>query len=110
MKFPTMVSQDMCMFMAKSDMNKTDFVVLYSLIRFADCKNVVCATQSHVASHLGIQPSNVSRSVRHLVALGLVIRREANGVKSLHISPELAWKGSARSHAAALDEYRKSKM
>lgn len=61
--------------------------------------------QSEMADQLGMKRSNVSRSIKRLVELGIILEKKPErGVSKMYcLNPEFAWKGKAKDHVPALN-------
>lgn len=82
-----------------------DWRVFATVSAFLDYENDVGISQAEIARHLGMQRSHVSRSFRRLIELGVLVEGERRGrSKSYRLAPAVGWKGSAKTHHAALRE------
>lgn len=105
------MSQDAGMMIAKSDLKVTDLKVFHALTSLLDFENALLLCQSDLADELGMQRATVNKSIKRLVSFGAVLEGQKSGrIRTYRMNPEFAWRGSARNHVTALDQYRKSKM
>ncbi|MFU8899854.1 MAG: MarR family transcriptional regulator, partial [Roseinatronobacter sp.] len=74
-----------------------------------DFENFIQISQAEIAAELEMQRSNVSRSMKRLIDLG-VIRPGPKVGRSLtyQLHPDLAWKGKSKTHHKAREEARKA--
>lgn len=88
------------------------FAVLLSMISRVEYENAYQAvSQAEIAEELEMQPSNVSRSVKRLVQMGVFLIGPRIGRSNTYrLNPEFGWKGSAKNHVVALDQLRKDRM
>lgn len=88
-----------------------DLGVLLCLLGHLDYENHILTPQAEMAEKVGIQRSNFSRSIRHLVELGIVEKGPKVGrMVSLKLNPEYGWKGSSKNHVVAMEAHRKERM
>ena len=60
---------------------------------------------------LDMQRQNVQRSIKRLMALGVLLEGPKIGIsRSYRLNPEFGWRGSGKNHIATLDLERKKRM
>ena len=58
-----------------------------------------------------MQRQNVQRSIKRLMALGVLLEGPKIGIsRSYRLNPEFGWRGSGKNHIATLDLERKKRM
>lgn len=88
-----------------------DRMVLDMLLSIVNSENWLAVSQADLANELGMPRQNVHRSIQKLIAEGVLCDGPRVGSqRSYRLSPAYGWKGSARAHVHALDEYRKQKV
>ena len=76
-----------------------------------DFENLMVVNQAELAKELGMHRQHVQRSIKRLIALGVILEGPKIGIsRSYRLNPEFGWKGSARNHVIALDQERKKRM
>lgn len=81
--------------------------VFNALMAQLDFENFIQVSQTEIARELEMQPSNVSRAISRLEALGFIRRGPKVGRSSTYqLHPELAWKGKAPAHMKAREAAR----
>ncbi len=105
------MAQDAFDLMAESNLEGRDWRVFAKLLGRIDFENLMVVNQAEVAKELGMHRQHVQRSIKHLLALGVILEGPKIGVsRSYRLNPEFGWKGSARNHVIALDQERKKRM
>jgi predicted transcriptional regulator len=90
--------------LANSDLEKTDFRVLLKLIGILNMDNLIAINQSEIAANMGLQKQHFSRSIKKLLAEGILIEGAKLGQhKSYRLNAYYGWKGSTENHNAALE-------
>ncbi len=89
-----------------------DLRVLWMLVGILDQENWIEIHQARLAKQMStsehqIKPSQVSRSVGHLVEHGLLLKGE---FRTYRLSPSFGWKGSVTSQASARKAHRKGAL
>jgi predicted transcriptional regulator len=85
--------------------------VLDILLARLDFENWIHLPQSEIAAMLNMQRSHVSRAMRDLEKVGVILRGPKVGRSiTYRINPNFGWKGSAKNHNAALNEDLKERM
>ena len=98
------LSQERSDMLANSDLEKTDFRVLLKLIGILDMDNLIAINQSEIAANMGLQKQHFSRSIKKLLAEGILIEGAKLGQhKSYRLNAYYGWKGSTENHNAALE-------
>ena len=97
------MSQDALEALATAGLSGRDFQVLMLLIARLDFENLIAVNHTEVAKVLGLQPTNVGRSIRRLAKLEIILEGPRVGVtKTYRLNPAFGWKGSAKGHREAL--------
>lgn len=79
------------------------FKVLMMLLASLDYENFIQVAQADIAEKLEMQKTNISRSVKRLINLGVIIEGPKIGKsKSYRLNPHFGWKGSVSNHKKAL--------
>ena len=86
----------------RNELGLEGIVVFNALMARLDFENFIQVSQADIASELDMRPSNVSRAMKRLDALGF-IRKRAEGRKIAHPSATSVpcLEGKARSHMTA---------
>jgi hypothetical protein len=106
------MGQDAALIFAKrrKDLGEEGLGVLMAVIAKLDFENLLVLNQAEIARVLDMKRENFNRSLKKLVAMGAVIEGPKIGVsRSYRLNPNFGWKGSAKNHVTALEEYRKQK-
>jgi hypothetical protein len=91
-------------YMAKSGLGLTDHRVLWLLIANLDMDNLIAINQSELAAEMNIQKQNFSRSIKKLIAEGIIIEGAKLGQhKSYRLNAYYGWKGTTENHNKALE-------
>ena len=99
------LSQERSDMLANSDLEKTDFRVLLKLIGILDMDNLIAINQSEIAANMGLQKQHFSRSIKKLLAEGILIEGAKLGQhKSYRLNSYYGWKGSTENHNNALEK------
>ena len=99
------LSQERSDMLANSDLEKTDFRVLLKLIGILDMDNLIAINQSEIAVNMGLQKQHFSRSIKKLLAEGILIEGAKLGQhKSYRLNSYYGWKGSTENHNNALEK------
>ena len=90
-----MAFQDGLMKIAEDDeLTGADFRVLLHLFGQLDFENYLHISQKDIAEALGVQKQHISRSMRLLIAKGIVVDGPKVGrIKTYRLSSNLGWKG-----------------
>lgn len=84
-----------------------DFRVLMALLERLEFDNLILVNQSEIARELEMLQPNVSAAIKRLVEVGVILKGPKKGSGcSYKLNPNFGWKGSAKGHVKALDEYR----
>ncbi len=77
--------------------------VLLTLLADLDYENYIQVPQSEIAEKLSMQKTHVSRSVKALINLGVVVEGPRVGKsKTYRLNEQFGWKGSVSKHKQAL--------
>lgn len=99
------MSQHATQLLAEADLGKQDYRVFLGLLTQLDFQNLIAVNQSELAAMLGMQRSHVSRSIKKLRELNVLLAGPKIGVvRSFRLNPNYGWRGSAKSHREALSE------
>ena len=91
----------------RKELGLEGFSVFNALIGRLDFENYIQVSQADIARELDMRPSNVSRAIKRLEAVG-IIRKGPKVGRSLtyQLHPELGWKGSSKTHFTAREAAR----
>lgn len=85
--------------------------VLLTLLKRLDYENYLIVCQADLARELGMDRHNFNRSIKSLIEIEALIAGPRSGMsRTYRLNPNFGWKGSAKNHVKALDEYRSSRM
>ena len=84
--------------------------MLMALLEQLDYENLITTNQAEIARELDMQRQNVQRSIKRLMALGVLLRgrRSALAAPTGSTRSSVAWSG--KNHIATLDLERKKRM
>ncbi len=86
-----------------------DWRVLSVLLGYLDFENHIRIEQTAVAEKLGMHRQNVNKSIKRLLALGVVIEGPKSGrSRTYRLNPNYGWKGSGKSHQKAIRLHEKA--
>ncbi len=95
--------------LAASDLRGDDFRVLLLLMARLDFENLISLEQTAVAAKLGMDKSNVNRSIKRLITLGVLLEGPKIGrSRTYRLNPNFGWKGSTKNHHKALRTQEKA--
>lgn len=84
-------------------LNYEQFRVLMMLLADLDYENYIQITQQSIAESLDMQKSNVSRAVKGLLDLQIVLEGPKVGrSKTYRLNEQFGWKGTVSNHKRAL--------
>jgi DNA-binding transcriptional ArsR family regulator len=90
--------------------NTDDHRVLWMLLAQLNFENDIRIEQSAIAEKLGMQRPNVSRSIKRLQELGIIVEGPKVGrSRTYKLDPAYGWKGSSANHQKALRTAEKAK-
>jgi DNA-binding transcriptional ArsR family regulator len=90
--------------------NTDDHRVLWMLLAQLNFENDIRIEQSAIAEKLGMQRPNVSRSIKRLQELGIIVEGPKVGrSRTYKLNPAYGWKGSSANHQKALRTAEKAK-
>ena len=85
------------------DVGAEELRVLFCLLGHLSYENHIITPQAEMASKIDMQNSNFSRALKKLIERGIIEKGPKIGrVVSLKITPDFAWKGSAKNHRKIL--------
>ena len=86
----------------------SELKVLLQLLKYLDYENLIQIHQKEIAEDLEIDKSNLHRSIRSLIKLGVILKGPKIGKScSYRLNPNFGWKGTAKNHRRALDDRMK---
>ena len=104
------MAQNALEMLATSDLQGADLRVLMMLLARLDFENYICISQTELAEALGMKQPNVSRSIKKLLELGILLDGPRFGrVRTYRLNPAYGWRGSAKNHRKALRAAEKAK-
>lgn len=88
--------------LAQQPLTSTQWRVLMLLMASVEYGNFIRRTQRSISEELGISPPNISRAVKRLASLGLVIKspHPLDQTETVRVSTDVLWKGSAKQWCA----------
>lgn len=96
------MNQDALKILAKT-LTGEQFKVLMILLAELDYENYIQVAQADIAESLDMQKTNVSRSVKVLLDLGVILLGPKVGRShSYRLNPQFGWKGTVANHKRAL--------
>lgn len=105
------MAQSAAMLFATSNLGLGEFRVMLALFATLDFDNMLLVNQSDIAKLLGMKRQNVQRAIKRLIEMNALLEGPKVGInRSYQLNPNFGWKGSAKRHVDALDEYRKKRM
>jgi len=105
------MAQDALKILATADLGEQAHRVLYMVLARVDFENYILVNQSEIAHELGMDKAHVSRSVKKLEALGVLLKGPKAGRSTTYrLNPNFGWKGKAQNHRKALDEAMRERM
>lgn len=85
------------------ELNGEEFKVLFQLLRELDYENLIQVRQIDISKELEIDKSQVSRSIKRLVKLEVILEGPRIGnSKTYRLNPTFGWKGTVSNHNEAL--------
>ncbi len=97
------MAQDAMIRMAKEIKSLDDFRVLHALLGRLDFENLIQVPQVEIANQLDMKRPNVSRSIKRLLGLGILLQGPKIGTsRTYRLNPNYGWKGSSKNHHKAL--------
>lgn len=105
------VAQNAFLALANSGLGMDARRVLDILLARLDFENWIHLPQTEIAVMLNMQRSHVSRAMRDLEKVGVILRGPKVGRSiTYRINPNFGWKGSAKNHLKAIDGGLKERM
>lgn len=84
------------------------FRVFHVLMSILDYENDIHVSRASIATRLGMHGPNVTRAIKRLVSIGIILRGPRIGNSATYrLNPNYGWRGSVLSHHAALKERMK---
>ncbi len=94
--------------MMRKQLRGEGYAVLLYLLGELDYENEIFVSKTEIAEKLGMQRTNFARAFKKLVDAGIIVEgRKVGNMRAYMLSPEIGWRGEARNHVIALDQYRK---
>ncbi len=91
-------------FAAREDVHGETFRVFIYLNAILDFDKVICVRQKDIAQALKMQQPNVSRAIKKLEELGIILRSAKVGkISAWRLNPNAGWKGKVKDLRPALD-------
>src|SRR3954471_11656155 len=91
-------------FAAREDVHRETYRVFIYLNARLDFDNVISVLQKDIAAALNMKQPNVSRAIKKLEELGVIIRGEKVGkVSAWRLNPNAGWKGKVKDLRPALE-------
>lgn len=79
-----------------------DLQTLYAMLEYLELENWIRISQTDIASRLHMAQPHVSRSVKTLLSLGIILIGPKIGTsRTYRLSPDFGWKGGAVQHVKA---------
>ena len=102
--------QDFLQILQDPSLQGRDYKVLFALLAFLQVDNWIYVSKADVGRKLGMDRSQVGRSVRKLKEIGILLEGPKVGRSvTYRLSPTFGWKGSAKSHNEALEARMKER-
>lgn len=96
------MNQDALKILAKT-LTGEQFKVLMMLLADLDYENYIQVAQADIAESLEMQKANVSRGVKALLDIGVILQGPKIGRShSYRLNPQFGWKGTVKNHKKAL--------
>lgn len=84
-----------------------DLQTLYAMLEILDLENWIRVSQKHLADRLQMLQPNISRSMKTLTTIGIILKGPKVGTSHTYrLNPAFGWKGSAEKHKEALKDMR----
>jgi len=100
------MNQEVLQIFATSDLSGRDFKVLMKLLSILDFENLIQVSQADLAEELGMQRTNINRSIKVLINMQAVLEGPKIGrSKTYRLNPYFGWKGSSKNHKKALESH-----
>jgi hypothetical protein len=104
------VSQSPMLELAKANLGNEASRVLFLVLAKLDFENWINLNQSGVATELEIARPNVSRALKKLLEVGVILAGPKVGRNAtFRLNPQFGWKGSAKGHNDALSDRMKAR-
>lgn len=98
------MSQPETEIIALSDLTGDDLRVFLMIVARLDFENFILINQSELARKMGMRQPHVSRSLKRLVDMEVLIEGPRAGAsRTYHLNPTFGWKGSAKNHKNVIE-------
>ena len=102
-----MASQEGLATLAKHDLSSREWRVLAYMMSKLDFENFIHVAQADIVDALALDKGNVSKCVKRLIELGIIIKGPKVGrASTFRLSPDFGWKGRIKN----LNQYRREQM
>lgn len=86
-----------------TELNHDQMRVLMMLLAELDYENDIQIAQIEIAESIGMQKQNVSRAIKNLLGLGVILNGPKIGRShSYRLNPQFGWKGTVSNHKKAI--------
>lgn len=105
------VAQHAMTMMAQSDLGQQEFRVFFAVGSRIDFDNYILLNQAEISKELGMDKADVSRSIKKLETIGVLLRGPKAGRSiTYRLNPNFGWKGKADNHRRAIEDTMKERM
>lgn len=95
----------------RKELGEEGLAVFMAILAKVEFGNDFLLSQAKLGRKLGMQRQNVQRSIKRLIAMGIILEGEKEGQnRTYQLNPNIGWKGSTEDHHKALGAHRKKKM
>jgi len=95
----------------RKELGADGYAVLFALLERLNFENAIHVVQKEIAEELGMLQPNVSRSIKKLLELGVLLEGPKFGRnRTYKLNPAYGWRGSAKSHQKALRAQEKASL
>lgn len=89
--------------MHKRELGEDGLALAFLMVGSLDFENFILLKQSEIAKQLGMQRPNVSRAMKRLIDINMIIPGPKVGRRQTYrLNPHFGWRGSAKNHHEAL--------
>jgi hypothetical protein len=93
----------------ESNLTGRDYDVLFSILEILDFDNYIQLCQEDICREVNMKPPHINRSIKKLISISALVEGpKISRSRTYRLNPQFGWKGSAKSHHAALEEQRVS--
>ena len=78
------------------ELTKEEYKVFFYLLSVTDFENYIWVTQQEIAEELNMKQPNISRALKSLVDMGLLVKEKRGRNNVYKINPQIAWKGKEK--------------